>query len=128
MASTIENDYNPFGVTVYTHITHPDEIQPLFALPAFPVCDVIPKREFAKLSLQEKAAYADGIIRGCYKKQWVEELIRDMYEKYSLTEDDEVNKITLGGIAYIYLKNYDKRLLDIMERWRIQHSTDDTTF
>lgn len=120
--SSLSNDYNPFGLDTF-YVTDPEKISPLFHMSAFPQPLEIKKSEFARLTLEEKAAYANGIARGSLQETWLREM---MY-----TNASDVlcfSKSDVGLFAYAYLKTKNEMYLETVRVWCDRHSSSDDLF
>lgn len=109
--STKENDWNPFNIPSF-EMNSPKEFNPIIALAGCPPLHTFTRAQFANLSIEKKAAYADGVVRGNYNKPWLQNQTQQFNPKNSKN-----NMSSVGAVAYLYLKTGDRDLLVKLLRW-----------
>jgi hypothetical protein len=114
--STAENDYNPFGVPAIL-LNSPSEFNPGIAMRGCPPMHMYTRAEFASLPIEKQAAYADGVVRGSYEKEWMTNQLRG--------DDDfqQGNVTAIGGLAFVALKTTDASLHSKLNAWIARNQT-----
>lgn len=108
--SNAENDYNPFNIPSI-ELNQPGEFNSMVAIKGCPPFNNYTKAQFANLPIKIKAAYADGVVRGSYQKEWLQEQFKSI-DLYMDTNDSAV-----GALAYYYLKTNDLNILNKLTEW-----------
>ena len=58
-----------------------------------------------------QAAFADGVIRGSYQKDW-------LFSQLKMGDSRDMgNDSSVGAIAYVYLKTKDVTFLNMLKEW-----------
>lgn len=124
--SNKNNDYNPFNIPKIP-LDDPSAFTQDVALRGAPPLHSYTKSRFSKFTMEEKAAYADGVVRGNYHRDWLK-------KQFSSSNDWEmVNCSSLGGLAYFILKceengeNMDY-FRQIINNWIEKHTEDQDRF
>lgn len=118
--STIENDYNPFGIPAIA-LNDPSEFHTGIAIKGCPPMHMYTRAEFASLPIEKQAAYADGVVRGSYEKEW-------MTDQFHGDEDlQQSNVSAIGGLAFVALKTSDDISLSRLNAW-VAHNQTNTDF
>lgn len=118
--STIENDYNPFGIPAIA-LNDPSEFHTGIAIKGCPPMHMYTRAEFASLPIEKQAAYADGVVRGSYEKEW-------MANQFHGDEDlQQSNVSAIGGLAFVALKTSDDISLARLNAW-VTHNQTNTDF
>jgi hypothetical protein len=107
--SNKDNDYNPFKIPNIL-LESPSEFNPGVALKGCPPSYGGTMSEFARLPIETKAAYADGVIRGSYQQEWLKKQVE---KNIPDSADDSV----VGAYAYFYLKTQDNNILKHLTDW-----------
>jgi len=110
IVSNSENGYNPFNIPSI-QLNDPSEFNASVAMRGCPPLHGYTKAEFANLSTEEKAAYADGVVRGSYEKDW----LRRQYDSFDAHMN--TNESAIGALAYFYLKTGDEKILKTLTEW-----------
>lgn len=111
--SNQENDYNPFQIPKII-MDHPFNFNYEIAIKGSPPFHKYKKSDFAKLSIQSKAAYADGVVRGSFTKSWM----KSNYNSWDPYDSSiRLNIASIGGLAYIALKLNDQKLCGNIQIW-----------
>lgn len=110
--SNKDNDYNPFSIPSFS-LDKPSDMNGAIAVSGCPPLHPYKKCEFAKLTIEKMAAYADGVVRGSYQNAW---FINDN-KKSTIKDLAECNSSAIGGLAYYYLKTNDERSLSLITEW-----------
>lgn len=114
--STAENDYNPFGVPTIA-LNDPSEFNAGIAMRGCPPMHMYTRAEFASLPIEKQAAYADGVVRGSYEKEW---LVNQFHRNEDL---QEANVSAIGGLAFAALKTTDASLHSKLNAWIAHNQT-----
>ena len=114
------NDYNPFDIPSIK-LNSPCEFSPAVAFRGCPPSHRYTRAEFSRLSTPDKAAYADGVVRGSYKEDWMmEQMLEDI--------PDAANSSAIGALAYIYLKTSNENALQALTDWNERNKNNTSTF
>jgi len=119
--SNVYNDYNPFNIPII-ELNSPDEFNGAIALKGCPPLDKYTKAQFANFPIEIQAAYADGVVRGSYQKEWLQE------QHKSFDPQFDVNNSAIGALAYMYLKTRDSNMLDDLTKWNNINSNNHNFF
>jgi hypothetical protein len=114
--SNSENDYNPFNLPALK-LNSPTEFNGGIAMAGCPPFNKYTRKDFANLPIEQKAAYADGVVRGSYQEAWF------AAQMQSLTADmlDHSNDSSIGGLAYYHLKTGNNECLNVLSQWCERH-------
>jgi len=114
------NDYNPFNIPIFI-LNNPQEFNPDIAIRGCPPLHKYKYSDFAKMPIEHQAAYADGVTRGSYDKEWFSKQIREEIGA-------NCNSSAIGGLAYYYLKTGDNSVLDSLNKWNKENINNDSVF
>jgi hypothetical protein len=113
IVSNYHNDFNPFNIPKLV-LNAPNEFTPSIAIAGCPPLFCGTKAQFAHYPIEIQAAYADGVIRGSYQKQW---LYNDMLSS-DYSGLNNANEAAIGALAYIYLKTKNSVVLNKLKMWK----------
>lgn len=119
ITSNAENDYNPYGIETFD-LEKPSDFNPVIAARGSPPVHTFKKCDFARLPIEKQAAYADGVVRGSYKREWI--------RNQSSSLNDDANSSSVGAIAYIYLKTNTEEYGISLKDWCDRNAADERTF
>lgn len=122
LQSNEENDYNPFQIPSID-LKSPNDFNGGIAAQGTPPIHYYKKSEFAAMSTERKAAYADGVVRGSYGYEW---MIKQLRQIDSTT--DCSNNSAVGAVAYACLKTQDQIMIDNLEDWCKSNISNDEAF
>ncbi len=122
--SSAENNYNPFNIPEIT-LNDPSEFNGIVAARGNPPMHYYKKSEFAAMQMNVKAAYADGVVRGSYQKQW---MMIDQTKDCSGDLLNGVNNTAIGGLAFTYLKTQDVSILNTLKQWCENNAENEEVF
>ena len=121
IVSNADNDYNPFNIPSL-ELNNANEFNGSIAIRGCPPFHKHTKSQFANYPIEIKAAYADGVIRGNYKKKW----LQDQNEFFDPKMN--VNDSSIGALAYVYLKTHDESMLDKLTEWETLNRNNNENF
>jgi len=124
IVSTVANDYNPFNIPSIDLVS-PDQFNGSIAFQGCPPPFTGTKSQFANLSIEIKAAYADGVIRGSYQRTWI---INDITKNTGTNVLTHANDSAIGALAYIYLKTKNQKCLDALTKWNEMNYSNSNKF
>lgn len=122
------NDYNPFGIPAIT-LESPSDFGAGVAMQGCPPLHSYTRATFSALPMETKAAYADGVVRGSYTKQW----LKGQYSE-CLTMGNEfytnpnINSSAIGALAYMCLKEDNPEFKQLLAGWCEANKDNQTTF
>lgn len=119
IVSNEDNDYNPFNIPRF-ELNSPSEFNGSIAVSGCPPFHNRTKSQFANLPIETQAAYADGVVRGSYQKDWL--------KNQSDHLPDAANDSAVGAIAYMYLKTHDQKLLSELTAWNERNKNNHNKF
>lgn len=116
------NDYNPFNIPSIL-LDNPHKMNFHVSLTGSPPMHTYDKGTFAKLTLEKKAAYADGVIRGSYQLQWLSNQLNNMWNL-----EQSTSYVGIGALAYVGLKTNNQAFIDCVNEWSQAHMNDQSGF
>jgi len=120
IVSKAENDYNPFNISLI-ELNASNEFTSEIAFKGCPPFNNYSRAQFAKLSIEMKAAYADGVVRGSYQKEW-------MMNQVTMSMPKNINDSSVGAVAYVYLKTQNPILFNNLNEWCTLNRNNHTKF
>jgi len=112
LISNVDNDYNPFNIP-NLDLESPEQFNGAIAFQGCPPPYSGTKAKFASYSVEQKAAYADGVVRGSYQREW---MIKQLMNT-NINSLKSVNDSSIGTLAYVYLKTDNKCILNVLGEW-----------
>lgn len=128
IVSNNANDFNPFGIPIIT-LESSSDFGMGTAMKGCPPLHSYTRATFASLPIETKAAYADGVVRGSYTKQWLKEQYVELLNMGNqFYTEPNVGSSAIGALAYMCLKEDNPELTQILNGWCEANKDNQTSF
>ena len=118
--SNESNDYNPFNVK-NIEVEEVNDFDTFLELLNSNTLYNYTKSQFSKIPINKKAAFANGIVRANYNKEWFIKQLDNIHE-------DNCTISLLGCISYICLKTPNEKYIKFLLDWNEKNINNNESF